>query len=165
MQWEAPNHGVDFLKTVVPVDVLFTVGVGLAKGSVLLLYKRIFSLDRRMSRWVNVVAAIVSDMQKSLSLPACCISDIADILPLQIAAWYVTIILIAVLQCRPLAVLWNHSIKGECLDFRKLSLASAIGHTITTLIVVSLPQPWIWTLNMSWGKKIAYSGMCFLGIV
>lgn len=63
-----------------------------------------------------------------------------------------------------MAAFWDPSIKGNCLDFRKLNLASAIGHTITTLVVVSIPQPLIWKLNMSWSKKIAYSGMCFLGI-
>lgn len=50
--------------------MLFTLGVGLAMGSVLLLYQRIFSLDRNLSRWVNVVAGIVSKIEMILFLHA-----------------------------------------------------------------------------------------------
>jgi hypothetical protein len=59
MQLEAPNWGKGFLKTVLPIEMLFTLGVALAKGSVLLLYRRIFSLDRSISLWVNIAAVIV----------------------------------------------------------------------------------------------------------
>ncbi|CZT17528.1 uncharacterized protein RCC_03362 [Ramularia collo-cygni] len=136
---DVPGNGLKFLKTVVPVQMLYILGVGLAKGSVLLLYHRIFSLNSRTSRWVNIVAAII-------------------------IGWCITIEVVTVLQCQPLAAYWDTSIQGKCLNFRKLNLASAIGHIITTVLLISLPQPLIWRLNMSWRKKIAYSSICALGI-
>lgn len=82
----------------------------------------------------------------------------------QVISWCVALELVIILQCQPLSAFWNVSVKGSCLDFRKLNMASAIGHTITTMIVILLPQPLIWKLNMSLAKKVAYSGICLLGI-
>lgn len=147
--------------------MLFTLGVGLAKGSVLLLYKRIFSLNRRMSRGVNIVAAIVSNWELPIAYPAQLLTQGSLTMRpfcVQVISWCVAIELVILLQCQPISAFWDVSVEGNCLDFRELNLVSAIGHTITTLIVVMLPQPLIWKLNMSWSKKLAYSGICLLGI-
>ncbi|KAL8896769.1 MAG: hypothetical protein Q9207_007546 [Kuettlingeria erythrocarpa] len=68
------------------------------------------------------------------------------------------------LQCRPFAYSWNKSIAGgKCLPMYPLFYGTAIPTLLLNAIVVCLPIPTVWRLQMKRGHKIAVIAVFSLG--
>ncbi|KAJ5361558.1 hypothetical protein N7541_002402 [Penicillium brevicompactum] len=77
--------------------------------------------------------------------------------------WVATVFTLA-LGCRPVQYNWNRKIPGSCGDIRKIQLGSAGFNMVMDLLVVLLPLPVIWRLQMSSRKKIGVSVSFAIGI-
>ncbi|KAI5917608.1 hypothetical protein F4810DRAFT_716267 [Camillea tinctor] len=96
----------------------------LEKTSILLLYLRLF----RVHRWFRFVAYV---------------------LMAYIWMWGVSLILVAIFQCNPLAYQWHKTIDGTCIDqlnfFRWITIPNVV-HNVVMLIT---PTPVIWKLEIT----------------
>lgn len=81
------------------------------------------------------------------------------------AIWWVPVALISILGCTPIEYNWDRTQPGgHCIDARKFILANAIPNIVTDLIILLLPLPVIWHLQLHFKKKLAVSAILSLGI-
>lgn len=78
--------------------------------------------------------------------------------------WAASILTIALL-CRPINVNWNRTITGTCGNLRKTEFASAGFNMGIDLLVVLLPMPVVWKLQMSKEKKFGVTAAFTLGMM
>ena len=67
--------------------------------------------------------------------------------------------------CRPLAYQWNKSIKGVCGDQTLSFLIPGVINLVLDLLIIALPMPVLWNLQMRTAKKIATSAVFGIGLV
>jgi hypothetical protein len=78
--------------------------------------------------------------------------------------FYIALFLFQFLSCRPLAHAWNPLVAGTCVkDKMVLHIVSASINTASDLIIVILPQPVIWRLELSIKRKWGLSAVFLLG--
>ncbi|KAL2818575.1 hypothetical protein BJX63DRAFT_419123 [Aspergillus granulosus] len=66
----------------------------------------------------------------------------------------IAIIVALNLQCIPHKAIYDFRITGNCFDLYKLQVGSASIHLICDVVIFLLPQRTIWTLKMSWRKRL-----------
>ena len=111
-----------------------------AKLSVLFLYRRIFALPT-FTRIANVFIAIV-------------------------CAWAIAFFFTLALQCMPVSVQWTMLGMDQaphCINLQPVSYTNSISDFVLDLVVLALPVPMLWKLNLSPRKKCAVAGMFALG--
>ena len=79
--------------------------------------------------------------------------------------FFVTAILAACLLCRPIARYWDLSVRGTCGDEVSTDLYLGIVNLLLDILIVILPMPVLWGLQMAVNKKVMLSGMFGLGLV
>lgn len=79
--------------------------------------------------------------------------------------YWVSAVLFITLLCRPIAYNWNRGIPGSCGDVRKIQYASAGFNMVIDLLVVLLPLPVVWRLQMSSRKKMGVSASFAIGVL
>ncbi|KAI3319525.1 hypothetical protein HD806DRAFT_548088 [Xylariaceae sp. AK1471] len=67
--------------------------------------------------------------------------------------------------CIPYQRIWDFTIAGKCIDKSALEITSATIHLASDLVILALPQKVIWSLHMSWRKKLGVSVIFSLGIL
>lgn len=77
----------------------------------------------------------------------------------------VAIILALNLQCIPHKAIYDFTVPGKCVDLNKIQMASASVHLTCDVIMLLLPQPVIWTLKMTWRKRLGVSFVFSLGVL
>ncbi|KAL2843707.1 hypothetical protein BJY01DRAFT_248482 [Aspergillus pseudoustus] len=77
----------------------------------------------------------------------------------------IAIIVALNLQCIPHKAIYDFRVKGDCFDLYKLQVGSASIHLICDVIIFLLPQRTIWTLKMSWKKRLGVSIIFGLGLL
>ncbi|KAL8634910.1 MAG: hypothetical protein Q9226_009414, partial [Calogaya cf. arnoldii] len=127
-----------FVKTYQATQVLFGCSITATKLSILFFYNRLFPY-----RTFYIVSLI---------------TGIASIL------WWIGLMLTSFLHCRPFVYNWDKSIpNGYCVN------DNLVGYTITSinivgdLVVLILPIPWLWGMNMAVPKRMAVVGLFVLG--
>ncbi|KAL4983731.1 hypothetical protein BDW68DRAFT_168277 [Aspergillus falconensis] len=88
----------------------------------------------------------------------------ASIILVQITA-NIGIIVALNLQCIPHKAIYDVMVQGDCFDLYKLQVGSASIHLICDVIIFFLPQRIIWTLKMSWRKRLGVSIIFGLGLL
>ena len=82
---------------------------------------------------------------------------------LVIAYWFSTIIRMFFL-CRPLAYTWNKTIaNGSCVNLPAVYLSVSIINLLLDVMVIILPMPMLWKLQMPASKKLVISGVFGIG--
>ncbi|KAL9048080.1 MAG: hypothetical protein Q9206_006257 [Seirophora lacunosa] len=126
------------IKTDQAAQVLFGCSITATKLSILFFYLRLFPF-----RTFFVVSLI---------------TGVAAIL------WWVGLMLTAFLHCRPLAYYWDRSIpNGYCVDEHLIGFTITSVNIVTDLVVLVLPIPWLWGMNMAVPKRMAVVGLFLLG--
>lgn len=82
-----------------------------------------------------------------------------------VVALFVATVLVTFLNCRPFAKSWMPMIPGECGDIAKENLAVVSANMALDIVVVCLPVPVVWGLQMKRGKRLAIIGIFSAGIV
>ncbi|MCJ1451294.1 hypothetical protein MMC28_001630 [Mycoblastus sanguinarius] len=116
-----------------------TLTFGFTKLAVLLFYKRIFF----ESKSTAVVLAMIGI----------------------VAVWTVGFFFANMFQCIPISVNWTGfgGTPQQCVDTNQLFLAQAWSDVFTDVMILSLPVPCIWALQMPALRKVAILCMFFLG--
>lgn len=80
--------------------------------------------------------------------------------------WFVSVFLEEMLLCRPLAFNWDPSIKGgRCANRPAAYLAAGIINLLTDIMVLCLPVPMVWKLQLPTRKKLGLSIVFGVGFV
>lgn len=119
------------------VAIIYSVGYGMVKISILCLCHRVFALTRfRMIAkfWIcflilNMIAAFVT----------------------------------SVFACNPIAGFWDASVSAWCVNDVVEIMCFAVINIITDLVVLIMPMPIIWHLNIARRQKYILSAIFVLG--
>lgn len=136
--WNVKDHGQAYLQSLFALEVLYTTALALNKLGVLLMYQRLFGIERKLTIAVKIVAAIV-------------------------VAWWFGVEVVTLVQCHPVDKFWNYAKEGYCIDIVAFFEGSAIPNVIIDVAILLLPQPILWKLRMSMSNKIALCGIFLLG--
>lgn len=80
-------------------------------------------------------------------------------------AYCAAVILEALLICIPVRYNWDKSIDGQCGNSYAAYVSVAIVDLIAELSVIILPMPYVWSLQLPVGKKIALTFIFGIGIM
>ena len=83
-----------------------------------------------------------------------------------VVAWTVGFFFPTVFACHPISVIYNGTIEqlfSECIDTITLLETFAVTDVMTDVMVLSLPVPMVWQLQMSIRRKITISGVFLIG--
>ena len=118
---------------------LYNIQIWLSKLSALAFYARIFSPGNkkfRLALWI--VAGLV-------------------------CAWIVAVLVSLILQCNPPQQAWERSIPGACRDPYNWWLASGLSSFILDLIILLIPLPMLWRLQVKPSRKGLIIGVFISG--
>lgn len=87
------------------------------------------------------------------------------VIMIAVTGWVVAQEFVLIFSCTPIPSYWDRSIPGTCLDSNLLGWMNAIGNIVTDLIVLILPIPVVWRLNLKRGRKWAVLGIFALGFL
>lgn len=77
---------------------------------------------------------------------------------------YSTIMVITMIfQCRPIERVWNPIVKAECIDTSKVWIVMASMNVLTDFLLLCLPLPQLWKLQMRRGTKLQLIGIFSIG--
>ena len=81
------------------------------------------------------------------------------------AAWWVVCQFIVIFECAPIHYFWDRTpATGRCpVDVQKFFDGQAIPNIVTDAILLILPLPLIWRLQLPASQKVALSGIFLLG--
>ncbi|KAH7048356.1 hypothetical protein B0J12DRAFT_700229 [Macrophomina phaseolina] len=117
--------------------VFYTTAMFFVKLSLLLLYRRVFDVEHFFKRWWFVMLYSVVHT--------------------------LVAILLSFMACRPPAAQWDLHIRHrKCISPKSL-LAIPVFHCINDLLILSLPIPLVWKLNLNRRRKIQVTFVFALG--
>lgn len=122
------------------MQMAYTPSITTVKWSILLLYIRLFPSSARTFR-------------------ICTYALMAFVFAYSFAGFW--IILFA---CKPMAKIWDLSIKGgSCVNRNGLSIAGSSLNILTDILMIILPIPMIWGLQLPIGQRISVIAMFCIG--
>ena len=120
------------------VQIFFAVSISAAKISILFLYRRVFPV-----RAINILSAITGAL---------------------LVAWSLSLIFLIIFNCQPIAYFWDKSIPGgQCINTNLMGYCLGAINTLTDVIVLVLPIPWLARLHMDLTRKLALTGTFTIG--
>ncbi|KXH51452.1 hypothetical protein CSIM01_08238 [Colletotrichum simmondsii] len=128
-------------------EVAYTVTLSTVKWSTLALYWRIFNARKSIRYYIWAMAGIV-------------------------LAWFIAVILVTIFQCLPVHAFWARydavnplsSDQYTCgVDVKMFFKGNSIPNIITDALVVLLPIPYVWKLQLHKAQKFALAGIFALG--
>ncbi|KAL8832109.1 MAG: hypothetical protein Q9191_000466 [Dirinaria sp. TL-2023a] len=128
-----------FDQTFYVVSMTTVLTFGFTKLAVLLFYKRIFTGKVfKALIWVMIVLSFV---------------------------WTVGFFFSQLLQCVPLSVNWSKygGTTAQCIDVNKMILAQAWSDVFTNVVILALPIPCIWRMQMPISRKLGVCAIFLLG--
>ncbi|KAL4928151.1 uncharacterized protein BDV17DRAFT_264902 [Aspergillus undulatus] len=133
-----PQMFLDFQKGIFAAGVVYVPSLGLAKGSLIILYYRIVSAQRRYRYALYVISVVV-------------------------VGYSVAITFALIFACRPIAKAWNAALVGTCVDQNGLYAATAVTNTVTDVALIVVPIPVVVSLHMPTIQKIGLFFMFVIG--
>ena len=125
----------NLLRVVYLVNLMYIAALTLIKLSVLMFYVRVFKVVRiyQIALWLAGFLVV---------------------------AWGITVLLINLLACIPIKKNWDPSVSGHCIDRHYLLL---IPNILTDFILLILPMPMLWPIQLSFRRKIGLCGLFAAG--
>ena len=71
--------------------------------------------------------------------------------------------IVMIFQCRPLNAAWDLSINSDCIDLSKLFIVMGSMNVLTDFLLLCLPLPQLWKLQMHRGTRIQVMGIFSIG--
>lgn len=126
-------------KSTIATNWTTTFAILLLKLSILALYLRLFGAVKKFTFTVYAVGIFTTIMS-------------------------IVMALLITVECQPVAYFWNRAIPGgKCWNFQQLVVAVASVDLVTGLMILPLPLPMLWGLQMSTGRKVAVAGLFLIG--
>lgn len=120
-------------------QIVWATSLTLSKTSILTLYSKIFTIS------YFIVAAKITAVV--------------------IFLWMLVVILGSLLICQPLESNWDQTIAGHCGSSITLWMCHGVLNIVTDLIVLLLPMPYIYSLELSLYKKLVLMATFGLGLL
>ncbi|OBT84327.1 hypothetical protein VE02_07274 [Pseudogymnoascus sp. 03VT05] len=136
---DGPRVLVAFLKDLVAIQMLWATSLMFIKLSILCFYIRIFNVKPFIMASIAVAVLVVR--------------------------WALSVILCGFLLCRPFEYNWDQSIEKSCGDHIKSYTITGALNIVTDALVLGLPMPMIWKLNVNLRSKIALTGIFTIGFL
>lgn len=127
----------DFLKLFFCVQIFYAWVGPAIKISFLLLYRRIFVV-----KWFMRITLVVATL---------------------VIIWCISVTLTVIFECRPVGSYWQPLLQQHCIDSQKFYWANGISNLLLDVMILCLPIPMIWKLQMSMRSKISLTGVFALG--
>lgn len=112
--------------------------MGSIKASILVLYHRVFFVSRRFTKMLWAVGIFVLGYSGVLGGAS-------------------------LIQCLPLKYIWDRSAKGYCLRIPIAATILAIFNFLTDVIILIMPMPILWKMQIETREKYQIMGMFLLG--
>ncbi|CRG89974.1 hypothetical protein PISL3812_07014 [Talaromyces islandicus] len=126
-------------KLLLASDVMYASSLSLTKLSALLMQYRIFDIARGFRRWVWLVGAFL-------------------------VGWWVAVFFLLLFACWPVQKRWDSSIPGHCLSRNPGAIANSVATIVGNVMVLVLPIPQIWKLQLRRMEKVLLTMIFGLGI-
>ncbi|KAH9984909.1 hypothetical protein F4779DRAFT_612236 [Xylariaceae sp. FL0662B] len=137
----SPDDILFILRVIYSGNYLFDTAIALAKASALLFFSRIF--PRAVNeRWFNIALLTVHALN---------------------IGWYIGIVLATVFLCDPIEKSWNPTVPGQCDTSYKVYIGSAVTSVMIDLMILLLPLPKIWRLQLKKAQKCGLLIVFLLG--
>jgi hypothetical protein len=117
-------------------ESIYTISITCIKVSILLFYSRIFK-ERpfQIALWLTLGVTL---------------------------AWFVAVELAVIFECHPIYALWTFT-PNACVDLHKFVIGSGVPNVLLNTVILMLPVPMIWTLDIQNRHKLVLSGVFMLG--
>ena len=122
--------------------IVYGLSIALSKCAILLLYLRVFTTgNKAFAASVYVIGFVV-------------------------IATGVANTFVAIFQCTPVAYEWDKSVQdGRCIDVVAFARYMTIANVVTGAIMLIMPLPLAWKLNLEISAKLALTATLFHGIM
>ena len=81
-------------------------------------------------------------------------------------AWVLAMMLVVIFQCNPVQFFWNREIAGgHCINANDFYFAMAVVSTVVLVTVLFLPVPIIWTLQISYTRRLGLAFVFTIGVL
>ena len=127
------------LKALFSVYFIYDVGITLTKSSALFFYARVFTTNDKRYRFALWGTQLL------------------------VLAWIIAILIATVFLCIPVKKSWLPDTTGHCQDTQTLWLGSAISSVIIDLMILVMPMPMLWKLQLKLSRKIFITGVLICG--
>ncbi|KAF7957211.1 hypothetical protein EAE96_002801 [Botrytis aclada] len=107
--------------------------------SILFFYIRIFGVKRWLRNTLYVAVAIIS-------------------------GWWISAFISEVTACIPLAAAWTPGLKGTCINDEEICTAVGMMHVVFDFLILLLPIPIIWRLQMPTWSRVTVSLLLSVGV-
>ncbi|KAG8163163.1 hypothetical protein KVR01_007641 [Diaporthe batatas] len=77
--------------------------------------------------------------------------------------WWITVLFFQIFSCYPVHSFWDFEVRQSCIDTTKFYNGVAISNILMDFILLALPLPMIWKLQMTLRKKLQVSFIFILG--
>ncbi|KAL4745365.1 hypothetical protein BDW72DRAFT_198714 [Aspergillus terricola var. indicus] len=125
-------------KIILANAVLYNTSVSLAKTSVLLLYRRIFTPVKAFL-YVTVAMGLL------------------------VLGYWLTTVFGLIFAYSPVEAQWKSWIPHTIINYKAYGMAMGIANIALDLMILAMPQPLVWHLHMSHRQKVLLSGLFTLG--
>ena len=133
-----PDEGRQYIHNLYFELLAYNASLAFFKYALLLLYVRIFP-----SRWLKVISWCLG---------------------LLITIWMITIEFMSIFRCDPLTRAWMRSMPGSCISLKALFLSQSIPTILFDLVILVLPIPLVWEVQLpTKAKRLGVVGMFLLG--
>lgn len=126
----SPNDEIEQLKALYACYIIYDISISLPKMSALLFYARVFGTQEKLFKHALSVTHLL------------------------VGGWLVSVAVLGVLLCDPVEKQWKPTTPGHCHPNTVLWLASAIPSVVIDLILLLLPLPMLWRLQMKKFRRI-----------
>ncbi|PVH68152.1 hypothetical protein DL98DRAFT_662305 [Cadophora sp. DSE1049] len=124
-------------KGLLAFECIYVTTVALTKVSLLLMYYRIFPIDSmRISCWILGTLSV---------------------------CWCISIIMVSIFQCTPIAKAWNPTIPGHCINLKGSFIGNAVPNILTDVAILGLPMSHVWRLRTTLIQRCQLSAVFLLG--
>lgn len=135
---EVTSSPADILHILYITQPLYIVALLFAKVSAILFYFRVFNVAPwfRWSAYVTMFLTI---------------------------GWAISLLCVALFQCRPIHKAWDQEVPGTCIDPFAGYTANAVPNVVTDILILLLPMPILWKLKTGWKRRVGFAFVFFLG--
>ena len=127
------------IQFVTSFELLYSMALTAGKISVCLFYLRLFP-----QRWFKAAVFTVIIFQ---------------------LAWALTVLVIAFAQCMPMGKQWHPRIPGHCINQVAYNGYISLPNIFSDAVVIVLPMPIIWKLQLSMSQKLALTSIFLIGSI
>lgn len=127
-----------YSKLSLPVTVVYNISITFSKASVLFLYERIFSIDRRLRLWIRIMMFIL----------------VAYLLSASFGLIFTT---------NPVQAQWDYWIPHTTIDKLPFYIVIGVANLLLDIVILSIPQTIVWKIHQSLKRRISIAAVFMLG--